>query len=43
LLLKKKVLAVETKERKERTKDKKRERKKVSISAAVLSLFVCFV
>jgi hypothetical protein len=35
LLLKKKVLAVETKER---TKDKKRV-KKVSISAAVLSLF----
>jgi hypothetical protein len=41
LLLKRKVLAAETKERKERTKDK-RERK-VSISDVVLSLFVYFV
>jgi hypothetical protein len=43
LLLKKKVLAAETKERKERTKDKKEREKKVSISAVVPSLFVYFV
>jgi hypothetical protein len=35
----KEVLAAETKER---TKDKKREKKKVSISAAILSLFYLF-
>jgi hypothetical protein len=40
LLLKKKVLAAETKER---TKDKKEREKKVSISAVVPSLFVYFV
>jgi hypothetical protein len=40
LLLKKKVLAAEIKER---TKDKKKREKKVSISAVVLSLFVYFV
>jgi hypothetical protein len=42
--VKKKVLTAETKERKKRTKDKKRrEMKKVSISAVVLSLFIYFM
>jgi hypothetical protein len=38
-----KVLATETKERKERTMDKKERERKVSISADVLSLFVYFM